>query len=85
MKLDELRKEINTIDEQIMDLFKQRMSVSKKIGEFKKQNNLPILDSKREASMFDVYKKLFDNDALWNHYRKVLETLMNVSKEYQNE
>lgn len=85
MKLDELRKEINTIDEQIMDLFKQRMSVSKKIGEFKKQNNLPILDSKREASMFDLYKKLFDNDALWNHYRKVLETLMNVSKEYQNE
>jgi len=85
MKLDELRKEINTIDEQIMDLFKQRMSVSKKIGEFKKQNNLAILDSKREASMFDVYKKLFDNDALWNHYRKVLETLMNVSKEYQNE
>ncbi|HHT98511.1 MAG TPA: chorismate mutase [Acholeplasma sp.] len=85
MKLDELRKEINTIDEQIMDLFKQRMSVSKKIGEFKKQNNLPILDSKREASMFDVYKKLFDNDDLWNHYRKVLETLMNVSKEYQNE
>lgn len=85
MKLDELRKEINTIDEQIMDLFKQRMFVSKKIGEFKKQNNLPILDSKREASMFDVYKKLFDNDDLWNHYRKVLETLMNVSKEYQNE
>ena len=49
MNLDELRVKINEIDDKLIHLFEQRMEIASQIAEFKKQNNLPILDRKREA------------------------------------
>ncbi len=40
---------------QILELLRKRMEVSKKVGEYKKQNNISVLDAKREQ---EVYKKL---------------------------
>ena len=46
--LDEARIKINEIDKQLIDLFKKRMELSKEIGLYKFDNNLPILDEARE-------------------------------------
>ena len=46
--LDEARIKINEIDKELIDLFKRRMELSKEIGLYKFENNLPILDEKRE-------------------------------------
>ncbi|MCL4375160.1 chorismate mutase [Patescibacteria group bacterium] len=46
-KLDVLRQEIDGIDEQMLQLLKQRLVVVKKIGIWKKQNNEPALDKQR--------------------------------------
>ncbi len=43
----------------MMELFKKRMSVSKKIGQYKKLNQLPIFDEKRENDILLVRKNLF--------------------------
>ena len=48
MKLDDYREEIDRIDEQIIELFGRRMEVARRIGEYKKENGLNILDSARE-------------------------------------
>ena len=48
MNLDELRLEIDKIDDQLIKLFQERMEVSAKIAEYKRENNLPVLDPKRE-------------------------------------
>ena len=45
--LDNFRKDIDKIDEQIVKLIAKRIAIVKKIGAFKKQNNLPIVDSNR--------------------------------------
>ncbi|MCH5303834.1 MAG: chorismate mutase [Ruminococcus sp.] len=56
--LSEIRKEINEIDSQIIELFKQRMSCAKDVGEYKKANNIPVLNEDRENEILDkVYEK----------------------------
>jgi len=46
-RLNSLRKQIDEIDEQIINLITQRFEVVMKIGKYKKKNNLPLLDMKR--------------------------------------
>ena len=57
MNLEELRKQIDEIDSEMMILFKKRMSVSLQIGEYKRANNVPILDASREFEMMFKKKK----------------------------
>ncbi len=46
--LHSLRGEIDSIDEQLLKLFEQRMDVSARVAEYKMQNNLPIFQPQRE-------------------------------------
>ena len=48
MELTELRKSIDTIDQQLIALFEQRMDVSSSIAAYKKAAGKPILDASRE-------------------------------------
>ena len=45
--LEELRHEIDKYDDKLMDIFEHRMAISRKIGEYKKQNNITILQTSR--------------------------------------
>ena len=45
--LEEYRTKIDQLDDEIMNLFSQRMTVSKDIGRYKKDNGIAILQSKR--------------------------------------
>ncbi len=49
MNRDDYRKLIDSIDEQIVRLFSQRMDAAAGIAEFKRENGLPIVDLEREA------------------------------------
>lgn len=50
-----LRKQISEIDAEIIGLIALRQQVSKKIGEYKKAHNLPVLDSAREALLHEFH------------------------------
>ncbi|MFW6370366.1 MAG: bifunctional 3-deoxy-7-phosphoheptulonate synthase/chorismate mutase type II [Bacteroidota bacterium] len=45
--LEELRSEIDIYDKKMLDLFEGRMNIARKIGEYKKLNNITILQSSR--------------------------------------
>jgi chorismate mutase len=45
--LEDLRHEIDKYDDKIMEIFDYRMAVARKIGEYKKQNNITILQTSR--------------------------------------
>ncbi|MDP4209781.1 MAG: bifunctional 3-deoxy-7-phosphoheptulonate synthase/chorismate mutase type II [Bacteroidota bacterium] len=45
--LEELRTQIDKYDDEILNIFEQRMKIAEKIGLFKKQNNVTILQSGR--------------------------------------
>lgn len=48
MELDEIRQRIDKIDDQLLDLFKQRMDCARQVGLYKLEHNLPILNTERE-------------------------------------
>jgi len=48
MELKDLRQEIDHIDEELVRLFCQRMDVSARIAEYKKEKSLPIFVPARE-------------------------------------
>ncbi len=64
--LDIFRKEINDIDDMILDLLAKRMSVSVQVGKFKKENNITILNSNREN---EVLERLINK----NHSNRLLD------------
>jgi chorismate mutase len=45
--LDKLREQINQIDDELLNLLGRRMRVSEQIGEYKKENNMTILQNSR--------------------------------------
>ncbi|NRU61644.1 monofunctional chorismate mutase [Clostridium beijerinckii] len=54
--IDDYRNKIDEIDKEITRLFEERMDIVIKVGEYKKQNNLPIFDKNRESQ---VIKKIW--------------------------
>lgn len=51
--LDKLREQINHIDDELMQLISQRMSIAEKIGEYKRNNNVTILQATRWNEILD--------------------------------
>ena len=47
MEIQDCRSKINIIDEQLVDLFAQRMQLEKKIDQYKAENHLPVFDHER--------------------------------------
>ena len=54
MDIQELRGEIDSIDDQLIRLFVQRMAVASRIAEYKKARGLPVLDARREQEKLDA-------------------------------
>lgn len=52
-EITSFRKRIDAIDEQIMKLLSKRVNLSKAIGKTKKELNKPILDTMREAMIYN--------------------------------
>ena len=52
-KLEEARLIINEVDSKMVELFKERMKAAKMVAEYKKENNLPVLDKAREEALIN--------------------------------
>ena len=83
MNLSELRLEIDMIDDQLVQLFAQRMDVSARIADYKKAHDLPIYVPTREAEKLrDVAHKAGPDMQV---YTKVLyDLLFELSRGYQS-
>ena len=51
MDLQDYRLVLDGIDRELLALFRQRMEIAAKIGEYKKENNLPVFDPARERQI----------------------------------
>ena len=56
MTIDDIRQEIDRLDDELLQIFNQRAGLALKIGELKKQLDLPIYDPSREKRIFDKMK-----------------------------
>lgn len=53
MDINELREQINEIDRGIVELYGKRMETARAIGRYKREHNLPVLDSERERNLLN--------------------------------
>lgn len=84
MSITELREEIDRIDNQLLRLFAQRMEVSSRIANYKKEHNIPIFDPTREREKLqDVGNKA--GPELANHARVLYSLLFELSRSYQSQ
>lgn len=72
-KIQNLREKINKIDSEIALLLKNRLISVKKIGDLKKEQNLPIKDSNREDSIISR----LDSDYEKEIFKKILSESRN--------
>jgi len=83
MELKELRNEIDSIDDELVKLFAQRMDVAARIAEYKKENGMPILVPSRERQkLTDVANKAGPEMA--NYTRVLYSMLFELSRSYQS-
>lgn len=56
--LEKLRQQINHLDDELMQIISQRMKVAEQIGQYKKENNITILQTNRWNEILErAYKK----------------------------
>jgi chorismate mutase len=80
--MEQLRKEILEIDNKIAELIAQRIDVAKKIGIYKKNHNLPILNKEQEAKVLENISFYFD-DAVKKQCQNIFIKIMSVCKMVQ--
>ena len=73
MELSDYRKELDSIDAQMLELFKQRMNTVRGVAEYKKENKREILAAAAAGA----------GEELEDYARTFFATLMDVSRSYQ--
>jgi len=83
MNLNELRTEIDKIDNELVKLFGARMDIAAQIADYKKENQLPIFVPSREREKLqDVAEKAGPEMA--NYTRVLYSMLFELSRSYQS-
>ncbi len=78
-----IREKINEIDNKIVELWKERMETCLSVAQYKKENNLPVLDARRESELLNRIGNMAGEEL--DVYSRVLyDTIMTVSKSYQH-
>lgn len=83
LNLEEIRKEISAINDDMLALFIKRMELSAQVAAYKKANGLPTLDRKREET---ILQKVADNtsDEFRQYALEFFRHIMDLGKQYQD-
>ena len=82
MDINELRKEIDSIDNKLVELFEKRMRTAASIADYKRENGLPVSDKSREREVINKVTSRVSPE--FGEYARVLyQTIFDVSCSYQ--
>lgn len=70
--LEDLRKEINKTDEQILSILAKRFAIVKEIGKLKREQNIAPLDEKRWQ---EVLEKIIETSKKHNISEELIKTI----------
>ena len=84
MDLKDYRNQLDTIDDQMAALFKQRMEIVRKVADYKKETNTPVMAAGREREILYRVTGLCGKDL--EEYTKILySTILELSRDYQED
>ena len=79
MELNELRDQIDVINQQMQELFNKRMELSFKVAEYKIEHDMPVFQLVREQEILNAVEKNAP-DGMGNASRVFFQTIMDISK-----
>ncbi|MFW5890052.1 MAG: chorismate mutase [Marinilabiliaceae bacterium] len=87
--IDELRKKIDLLDDQLLDLLKQRMAISEAIGKYKYENNITILQTRRYDEIMNNRRERgtqrgLDEDFVTGLFESIHEESINRQSQIMN-
>ena len=84
MDLKDYRTQLDTIDDQMAALFKQRMEIVRKVADYKKETNTPVMAAGREREILYRVTGLCGEEL--EEYTKILySTILELSRDYQED
>ena len=82
-KIEKLRKEIDEVDQKLMNLLLERFSITKKIGQVKTSNSIIIDDNDRENNIINHLSNKANNDLRKEDIADIFKLMFNISKNLQ--
>ena len=82
-ELERNRQMIDEIDTQIAQLYEKRMDAVTAVLQYKKENQLPILDTTREKEVIQKARARIQNPDYANAYEEFIIAMMKNSRDYQ--
>ena len=82
MELSEIRNKIDSLDQQIQDLFEARMLLCQDVARYKKAHNMPVFQAGREQQILDRVEHNA-KDGLGLASRTMFANMMSISSQLQ--
>lgn len=83
--LEEKRKKIDELDQELVRLITKRLEVATEIGFYKKEKGMKILDRSREEEVIQKNLGRVTNETFAPYVESLLEKLMSVSRDAQSD
>lgn len=80
--LSEIRVEIDSIDKQLIELFKKRMDCARDVGIYKQANGIPVFNEERENEILDKVEQ--KGGEYGPHARLLYSNIMELSRALQH-
>lgn len=83
MDLTQLRKDIDEIDRQLVELYEQRMDICTRVAEYKIENHKPVFDKQRETEKLQKVCGLARKEENRKGVEELFTQLMSLSRKLQ--
>ena len=81
--IKELRNSIDKVDDQIFDLILKRFDYVEKIGNIKKEINIPVDDKAREEIIIERLSEKLSTKINYKEIKKIIDPIISISKDIQ--
>ena len=81
--LQDLRKEIDAIDDQITSLFEKRMAIAEQVAQFKIENEKPVFDRSRELKKLKSVSERTHSKFNSCGIQELYQQIMSISRKRQ--
>lgn len=79
-ELDELRRSIDAVDQQILQLLHERVRLVVAVGEYKRERGIPVYDPDRERALLDRLSRAAEAPLDAATIRRIFERLVDESR-----
>lgn len=83
LDLQEIRKEIDSVDRELVKLFEKRMELTTSVAKYKIENGKKVLDPQREKEKLEAISKMVTKECNKRGINELFTQIMAASRKYQ--